>query len=134
MNGESNSLEFWKKKYPEKFASENKIFKRIHREDTIFIGSACAEPQYLVAGLIRFVESYPHAFFDTENKRIFPYTRPVNKDLLINYQWCYWQPPRGKWRSSGRIGAGMVKLFGQKNNLKARRYSARPRHEPEGKL
>ncbi|MEN6623294.1 MAG: GNAT family N-acetyltransferase [Smithella sp.] len=66
MNIETTSLEYWKKKYSEKFASENEIFKRIHRGDTIFIGSACAEPQYLVAGMIRFVESYPHAFFDTE--------------------------------------------------------------------
>lgn len=66
MNIEQSSLEHWKKKYPEKFASENEIFKHIHRGDTIFIGSACAEPQYLVAGMIRFVESYPHAFFDTE--------------------------------------------------------------------
>lgn len=66
MNIETSSLEHWKKKYPEKFVSENEIFKHIHRGDTIFIGSACAEPQYLVAGLIRFVESYPHAFFDTE--------------------------------------------------------------------
>lgn len=66
MNIETTSQEYWKKKYPEKFASENLIFSHIHRGDTIFIGSACAEPQYLVSGMIRFVESYPHAFFDTE--------------------------------------------------------------------
>ncbi len=46
--------------------SEEIIFGRIHRGDTIFIGSACAEPQYLVAGLIRYVESNPNAFFDAE--------------------------------------------------------------------
>lgn len=66
MNLETTSLEYWEKKYPEKFAPEDVIFGRIHRGDTIFIGSACAEPQYLVAGLIRYVESKPHAFFDAE--------------------------------------------------------------------
>ena len=66
MNIETNSLESWKGKYPEKFASEDVIFSHIHRGNTIFIGSACAEPQYLVQGLIRYVESKPHAFFDAE--------------------------------------------------------------------
>jgi acyl-CoA hydrolase/GNAT superfamily N-acetyltransferase len=51
---------------PEKFVSEDDIFRRIHRGDTIFIGSACAEPQYLVQGLIRYVKSNPKAFFDAE--------------------------------------------------------------------
>jgi len=59
-------LEYWKGRYPEKFASEEVIFSHIHRGNTIFIGSACAEPQYLVQGLIRYVESKPHAFFDAE--------------------------------------------------------------------
>lgn len=63
---EMNSLEYWKGRYPEKFASEEVIFSHIHRGNTIFIGSACAEPQYLVQGLIRYVESKPHAFFDAE--------------------------------------------------------------------
>jgi acyl-CoA hydrolase/GNAT superfamily N-acetyltransferase len=66
MKIEKKSLEYWKKKYPEKFVSEDIIFSHIHRGNTIFIGSACAEPQYLVQGLIRYVESKPHAFFDAE--------------------------------------------------------------------
>ncbi|MCX5830021.1 MAG: GNAT family N-acetyltransferase [Deltaproteobacteria bacterium] len=66
MNIETNSLESWKGKHPEKFSSEDVIFSHIHRGNTIFIGSACAEPQYLVQGLIRYVESKPHAFFDAE--------------------------------------------------------------------
>ncbi len=60
------SLEEWKKAYPEKFASEEVIFRHIHRGDTIFIGSACAEPQHLVHGMIRYVKSNPKAFFDAE--------------------------------------------------------------------
>ncbi|MEQ8180863.1 MAG: acetyl-CoA hydrolase, partial [Smithellaceae bacterium] len=66
MNSEATSLEYWRNKHPEKFATENVIFSHIHRGDTIFIGSACAEPQHLVSGLIRYIESNPHAFFDTE--------------------------------------------------------------------
>jgi len=59
-------LDHWRGIYPGKFASEDVIFGRIHRGDTIFIGSACAEPQYLVQGLIRYVKSNPKAFFDAE--------------------------------------------------------------------
>ncbi len=58
--------EKWRQRYPEKFASEETIFGRINRGDTIFIGSACAEPQHLVQGLIRFVKSNPKAFVDAQ--------------------------------------------------------------------
>ena len=55
-----------KLEFPEKFASEEEIFSHIHRGDRIFIASACGEPQYLVSALIKYTESYPKAFFDTE--------------------------------------------------------------------
>jgi acyl-CoA hydrolase/GNAT superfamily N-acetyltransferase len=55
-----------KKKYPEKVASEDTIFSHIHRGDRIFIGTGCAEPQYLVQALIHYVQSHPKAFFDAE--------------------------------------------------------------------
>jgi len=58
--------EKWRQKYPEKFASEDTIFDHIHRGDTIFIGSACAEPQHLVQGLIRYVKLHPKAFVDAQ--------------------------------------------------------------------
>jgi len=61
-----STLEDWRQKFPDKFAPEETAFQCIHRGDTIFIGSACAEPQYLVQGLIRYVQSNPKAFFDTE--------------------------------------------------------------------
>lgn len=60
------SMEIWRRTYPDKFASETEIFGKIHRGDTIFIGSACAEPQQLVQGLIKYVQSNPKAFFDAE--------------------------------------------------------------------
>jgi len=61
-----NPLDTWRGKYPHKFTFEAEIFSHIHRGDTIFIGSACAEPQHLVHSLIKFVQSRPKAFFDAE--------------------------------------------------------------------
>lgn len=55
-----------RKRYPEKFVSEERIFSHIHRGNRIFIGTGCGEPQYLVLALIRYVESHPKAFYDTE--------------------------------------------------------------------
>ena len=55
-----------RKRYPEKFVSEERIFSHIHRGNRIFIGTGCGEPQYLVLALIRYVESHPNAFYDAE--------------------------------------------------------------------
>ena len=67
MNEESiDAIEELKQAYPDKFASENRVFGRIHRGDVIFIASGCAEPQYLVRALIEYVSSHPKGFFDTE--------------------------------------------------------------------
>src|SRR4030043_996111 len=55
-----------KNRYPDKFASEEKIFGHIRKGNRIFIGTGCGEPQYLVRALVRYVESHPKAFFDTE--------------------------------------------------------------------
>jgi acyl-CoA hydrolase/GNAT superfamily N-acetyltransferase len=60
------SLDDWKRQFPTKFKPLEVIYNHIHRGDTIFIGSACAEPQHLVQGLIRYVKSNPKAFFDAE--------------------------------------------------------------------
>jgi acyl-CoA hydrolase/GNAT superfamily N-acetyltransferase len=64
--GQRNTLGEMKKKYPEKFAPEGKIFERINRGDRIFIGTGCGEPQYLIRTLVSYVEKHPKAFFDTE--------------------------------------------------------------------
>ncbi len=61
-----NELKKLKEKYPEKFASESRIFSNIHRGDRIFIGTGCGQPQYLVKALVNYVQSHPKAFFDTE--------------------------------------------------------------------
>lgn len=59
-------LERWKTIYPEKFPSENAVYRQIRRGDTIFISSACSEPQYLIHGLIRFMKSNPKSFHNAE--------------------------------------------------------------------
>jgi acyl-CoA hydrolase/GNAT superfamily N-acetyltransferase len=60
------SIQDWKTKCPGKFETLTKVFNHIRRGDTIFIGSACAEPQHLVQEMIRYVKSNPKAFFDAE--------------------------------------------------------------------
>jgi acyl-CoA hydrolase/RimJ/RimL family protein N-acetyltransferase len=55
-----------KEVYPEKFASPEVAFSKIHRGDRIFIGTGCGKPQYLVDEMVRFVEAHPKAFFDAE--------------------------------------------------------------------
>jgi len=72
-------LEEWKKLYPEKFASENEIFRNIRRGQHIFVTSGCGEPQYLISAMTKYVESNPKAFFDAEIIQIYslgiaPYT------------------------------------------------------------
>jgi acyl-CoA hydrolase/GNAT superfamily N-acetyltransferase len=74
-----------KKAYPEKFASEDTIFKHIRRGDRIFISTGCGEPQYLVQALINYVESDPSSLFDAEVLHVWtlgvaPYTDAKFKD------------------------------------------------------
>lgn len=59
-------LEDFRKMYPEKFATEEEIFRHIHAGDRIFIGTGCGEPQYLVRALVNYVRNHPKAFFDAE--------------------------------------------------------------------
>ena len=72
-------MEEMKRVYPGKFLPENKIFSHIHPGSSIFISSACGEPQYLVRALIKYLEADPKAFFDAEVMHIWtlgiaPYT------------------------------------------------------------
>jgi len=75
------SLDNWIALYPDKFAEEEIAFSHIRRGDHIFIASGCGEPQYLVDSMVRYVESHPKAFFDTEIIHVYsfgiaPYTDP----------------------------------------------------------
>ncbi|MBN1653930.1 MAG: GNAT family N-acetyltransferase [Deltaproteobacteria bacterium] len=55
-----------KNRYASKIVPLETIFGNVHRGDRIFIGTACGEPQYLVASLVTYVESNPKAFVDAE--------------------------------------------------------------------
>ena len=66
MREHPQAVDLWRERYPRKFATEKEIFGNIHRGDTIFIASACAEPQHLVHAMIRYVKENPKAFFDAE--------------------------------------------------------------------
>ena len=60
------NLNKFKKKFPEKFPSEDDIFKRIGKGAKIFVATGCAEPQYLVSTLTKYVEDHPKIIFDAE--------------------------------------------------------------------
>lgn len=62
----SQKLAELKQAYPEKFASENRIFKHIRRGDRIFISTGCGHPQYLVQALVNYLVSHPGELFDAE--------------------------------------------------------------------
>ncbi|MGQ9508701.1 MAG: GNAT family N-acetyltransferase [Thermodesulfobacteriota bacterium] len=79
-------LKSWEKLYPEKFSPEDYIFRHIHRGDRIFIGTGCGEPQYLVKALTRYVQSHPHAIFDTEVLQVWTLgIAPYVDESLKNY-------------------------------------------------
>ncbi len=59
-------IEELRQRVPEKFVAEEVLFGHVHPGDRIFIGTACGEPQHLVAALVRYVETHPKAFLDTE--------------------------------------------------------------------
>lgn len=71
--------------YAGKTAAEDNIFSHIHPGDRIFIGTGCGEPQYLVGALIRYLQTHPKAFVDTEvlqvwNLGVTPYTDEKYRD------------------------------------------------------
>ncbi len=59
-------LEYFKELYPKKFASETTVFRKIQRGAKLFIGTGCAEPEYLMRSFVKYVEDHPNAFYDAE--------------------------------------------------------------------
>ena len=64
--GQDNSINKFQLKFKEKFIPVDQIFKKIHLGDSIFISTACGEPQYLVNSMIKYVENHPKALLDSE--------------------------------------------------------------------
>jgi acyl-CoA hydrolase/GNAT superfamily N-acetyltransferase len=82
---ENSALVEIRKMYAGKTAAEDNIFSHIHPGDRIFIGTGCGEPQYLVGALIRYLQTHPKAFVDTEvlqvwNLGVTPYTDEKYRD------------------------------------------------------
>jgi acyl-CoA hydrolase/GNAT superfamily N-acetyltransferase len=80
-------LELIRSLHPEKFPAEESVFSHIHPGNRIFIGTGCGEPQYLVSALIKYVQSHPKAFFDTELLQVWtlgvaPYADAKFKDIF----------------------------------------------------
>ena len=61
-----STVEEMRKKFPEKFVPEERVFDAIRRGDHLFVGTGCGEPQHLISALAEYVDSHPKAFFDTE--------------------------------------------------------------------
>jgi acyl-CoA hydrolase/GNAT superfamily N-acetyltransferase len=72
-------LDRFRTQYPDKFLPDDEVFAHIRRGDRIFLGTACGEPQHLVAALTDYVKAHPKAFFDAEIMQVWtlgvaPYT------------------------------------------------------------
>jgi acyl-CoA hydrolase/RimJ/RimL family protein N-acetyltransferase len=83
-------MDYWKEKYPEKFANKKDIFKNILHGSRIFISTACGKPQYLVDALIKYVENQTKtaakaASFFTWNLGVSPFvSEPLPGNLRQN--------------------------------------------------
>ena len=62
----SEKINALKQTYPNKLVLPSRAFRQIRRGDRIFIGTGCAQPQYLVQIMVDYVKERPKAFVDTE--------------------------------------------------------------------
>ncbi len=83
------ALEKLRERYPDKFADLETAFGHIHRGDTIFISTACGEPQFLVNALIQYVESHPKAFSDAEVLHVWTLGVAPYADAKFEYNFRY---------------------------------------------
>ena len=86
--GREDHLEKFKKRYPEKFIPEKNLFGCIHRGNSIFVGTACGEPQHLLDSLIHYVENESHTIYGTQIIHVWtlgvaPYAK---KKFKINFR------------------------------------------------
>lgn len=62
----SSGLEDLRRKFPDKFVPLDRALANIRRGDRIFLGTACAEPRFLVRALVEHVRRHPTAVVDSE--------------------------------------------------------------------
>jgi acyl-CoA hydrolase/RimJ/RimL family protein N-acetyltransferase len=75
----------WEKIYPKKFRPQDEIFTTIKRGNRLFISTGCGAPQYLINALVKFVESNPNAFADTEVFQVWTLGVSVYTEQKFNY-------------------------------------------------
>jgi acyl-CoA hydrolase/GNAT superfamily N-acetyltransferase len=66
MGEKGSIMDDLKNEYPEKFTTEDKVFRKIQRGNKIFIGTAAGEPRHLVRSLMEYLNHNPTAFFDAD--------------------------------------------------------------------
>ncbi len=77
------ALARFQRDFPDKFVPEERIFANIRPGDRIFLGTACAEPQHLMAALTEYVRRNPKTIFDTEILQVWTLgVAPYNDDRL----------------------------------------------------
>ncbi len=81
----TDPLDNWRKLFPEKFASEGKIFGNIRRGNRIFISTGCGQPQYLVNAMVNYVASHPKAFAEAEIMQVWTLGVAPYTDEKFNY-------------------------------------------------
>ncbi len=89
MEDTTDALGTFRKRFPEKFVPEDKVFECIRKGDRLFVATACGQPQHLLAALTDFVEANPKAFFDAEVLHVWtlgvaPY---AEKQFLSNFRY-----------------------------------------------
>jgi len=104
-------LQFFKRRYPEKFVPEETAFRRIHWGDRILIGSGCGVPQHLLNALIDYVRAEPKALLDAEILQVWalgdvPYTDADLQDNLRHNSFFIGRNVRdavnGEWQTTRR--------------------------------
>lgn len=66
MDANYQALELIKKNYSDKFVSSSEAFSKINTGNTIFIGTGCGKPQFLLKSLLEYVEKNPKSIIDAE--------------------------------------------------------------------
>lgn len=62
----TQNIEAIKKKYKEKFVSEETVFSRINRGDHVFISTGCGEPRHIIYAFIEYIKNNPKTVLDLE--------------------------------------------------------------------
>ncbi|HEY5530878.1 MAG TPA: GNAT family N-acetyltransferase [Candidatus Anoxymicrobiaceae bacterium] len=70
MDSDEGALRDFEELFPWKFVPVEEVFGCIGRGDRLFVGTACGEPQYLVAELNEYARSHARSFFDTDGMRV----------------------------------------------------------------